>query len=324
MAATIRITAQFSTTEIVLATCATIALTTAFRLLLGLVFGISLLYAIYYPVIIAIALLLGARAAIAATLMTIVAVWWSVMPPKFSFSPLSPSDIANFVLFGAACLALIAIATFYRSSLEIVAQQQKQLDYMLRETQHRGRNLLTMLHLIARHTIRDEQERARLIGRMQAIAHTQDLIDEFGDNIDMRTLFMTELARVFYDLDSVASFEGPPLLLSGPAAKSLRLVIHELTMNAAKHGALSVMGGRVLIAWQAHDDVVILKWTEVNGPAVEPPRMLNFGSQLMEQSLVDLSGRSVPEYLSTGYCYTITLDARRLRLQPSETPQVRH
>lgn len=95
-------------------------------------------------------------------------------------------------------------------------------------------------------------------------------------------------------------------------------------MNAAKHGALSVMGGRVLIAWQAHDDVVILKWTEVNGPAVEPPRMLNFGSQLMEQSLVDLSGRSVPEYLSTGYCYTITLDARRLRLQPSETPQVRH
>ena len=47
---------------------------------------------------------------------------------------------------------------------------------------------------------------------------------------------------------------GPPILLKPQAALFLTLVLHELSTNAAKYGALSAPGGRVEIAWSIAGD----------------------------------------------------------------------
>jgi two-component sensor histidine kinase len=67
------------------------------------------------------------------------------------------------------------------------------------------------------------------------------------------------------------------------------LAIHELTTNAAKHGALCVAEGRVEVTWHLAEksDVPALfcEWQEVNGPPVEPPKVSGFGSMLLKRVL---------------------------------------
>jgi two-component sensor histidine kinase len=61
---------------------------------------------------------------------------------------------------------------------------------------------------------------------------------------------------------------------------------HELATNAAKHGALSVPGGRVAVSWRLEDGapgVLRLRWAETGGPPVaRPPTRRGFGSRVLE------------------------------------------
>ena len=63
-------------------------------------------------------------------------------------------------------------------------------------------------------------------------------------------------------------------------------MLHELSTNAVKYGALSDGDGRVSIAWQkARSDGAAqlrLTWRERNGRLVSPPEQEGFGTQLIE------------------------------------------
>ena len=67
------------------------------------------------------------------------------------------------------------------------------------------------------------------------------------------------------------------------------MAIHELTTNAAKHGALSVSGGRVAVAWQIKPSgtrpTLRFTWTERGGPPVHKPTRQGFGSRLLQRVL---------------------------------------
>jgi hypothetical protein len=58
-------------------------------------------------------------------------------------------------------------------------------------------------------------------------------------------------------------------------AQATAVVLHELTTNAAKYGALSVPDGRIQIEWSS-DSV------GTGGPVVELPKSRGFGSKVME------------------------------------------
>jgi two-component sensor histidine kinase len=63
----------------------------------------------------------------------------------------------------------------------------------------------------------------------------------------------------------------------------MAVVLHELTTNPAKYGALSVPDGRIHIEWSS-DSVgpIVLHWIETGGPPVELPKSRGFGSKVME------------------------------------------
>jgi len=71
-------------------------------------------------------------------------------------------------------------------------------------------------------------------------------------------------------------------------ALAFGLVFHELTTNAAKHGALSVPNGRVEIDWKVDDDSrrLHLQWMESGGPRVEKPARRGMGSRVIESGLM--------------------------------------
>jgi two-component sensor histidine kinase len=71
------------------------------------------------------------------------------------------------------------------------------------------------------------------------------------------------------------------------------MALHELTTNAAKHGALSVLGGAIEVTWSVLDEAeraLRFEWVEKNGPIVTAPVRRGFGSQLLERVLTHQIG----------------------------------
>src|SRR5262249_39514648 len=85
------------------------------------------------------------------------------------------------------------------------------------------------------------------------------------------------------------SIEGPGIALKPEAAQNLGLALHELAVNAAKYGALSVPSGRVSITWTQRgdrdDNSVELDWQEQLGPKVKIRRKKGVGSLVIERTL---------------------------------------
>jgi two-component sensor histidine kinase len=67
------------------------------------------------------------------------------------------------------------------------------------------------------------------------------------------------------------------------------MAIHELTTNAAKHGAFSTSEGRVEVRWNVAErptgPVLNLTWRETGGPPVRKPERQGFGSRLLQRLL---------------------------------------
>ena len=54
----------------------------------------------------------------------------------------------------------------------------------------------------------------------------------------------------------------------GEAARSISLIVHELTTNAAKYGSLSKNKGIVEVKWSDEDGHCQFRWREKDGPPV--------------------------------------------------------
>ena len=91
--------------------------------------------------------------------------------------------------------------------------------------------------------------------------------------------------------------DGPPVVLASELAVPLGMAVHELTTNAAKHGALAEAHGRVEIRWHVVDEAGARKlcwvWNEHDGPPVGLPTREGFGSKLLNRVLTAQIGADV-------------------------------
>jgi two-component sensor histidine kinase len=101
-------------------------------------------------------------------------------------------------------------------------------------------------------------------------------------------LVESELAPFRNDATNRIHVRGPALTIPAKQAISISLVLHELTTNAVKYGALSKNGGCVQLAWKTEQDAdvryLLLDWIETGGPPVKPPVHRGFGSALIKSS----------------------------------------
>jgi two-component sensor histidine kinase len=105
-------------------------------------------------------------------------------------------------------------------------------------------------------------------------------------------------------------------VISGSAAQTVSLLIHELGTNAAKYGALSNADGRISISWSIDDRVqgstLRFRWQESGGPPVKQATSRGFGSTLLEASV--LGGSSRISYEPDGLIYVFEAPLRGLAL----------
>nr|WP_204262807.1 PAS domain-containing protein [Methylobacterium sp. BTF04] len=171
---------------------------------------------------------------------------------------------------------------------------------MNHELGHRMKNLLAMVQSIALQTLRGATDvgtvKEILSERLIALGKAQDIL--LGNDLDRAAVGAVIRGGVgVHDEVGRFRYDGPDVEISRSAALSLSLMIHELTTNAAKYGALSVQDGRVAVTWSlvagADEADFCIAWRESGGPVVVAPTRKGFGSRLIERGLSGQVGAEV-------------------------------
>lgn len=178
-------------------------------------------------------------------------------------------------------------------------EQNEAIENLLREVNHRAKNMLTLIMALARRSAPGNEEfLKRFMRRIQALAANQDLLVERAwRSVDMADLVDAQLAFAIDRAKSALTHAGPRVELTARAAETLGLALHELATNALKYGALSQLGdadagrnagqseartgGRVDIGWTLEGGRIRIEWTETGGPPVAAPEREGFGSSVI-------------------------------------------
>lgn len=182
-------------------------------------------------------------------------------------------------------------------------------DILLAETRHRMKNLLATVRALASRTATEGRSaveyRDAFLGRFEALMDAQDIALSGPSTAD----FAKIVGRVAKLASSEAAFvrHGPSVALGAPQVLPLGLILHELTTNALKYGALSADGGKVTVTWSVAGragggQTLAIDWREENGPRVAPPERFGFGAQLIEYGVKqDLGGTAELDFEPEGF-----------------------
>ena len=165
-------------------------------------------------------------------------------------------------------------------------EAEERQNLLAREVDHRARNALAVIQSIIRLTRAKSVDDyvAAIEGRIKALARAHTLLsDSRWHGADLATLVAEELAP--YRTGDKVTIEGPDISLQPSTAQGLALALHELATNAAKHGALSSVKGKVNLSWQLRPDALVLNWAENGGPQIAPPAARNFGLRVIRASI---------------------------------------
>ena len=184
-------------------------------------------------------------------------------------------------------------------------RSEEQIRRLLREVNHRSKNLLAAVQAMARLTV-DPQEAAGFSERIRGLATSQDLLVKSewrGANLE--ELVRSQLSHFAKLIGSRIALGGTRVVVSASAAQTLGMVLHELAANAGKYGALSGSAGDVRIEWaldrKAPDTNFVMSWTESNGPLVTEPGRKGFGSTVaFDLVRSNLQGEVDFEFAPTG------------------------
>jgi two-component sensor histidine kinase len=206
------------------------------------------------------------------------------------------------------------------------AQERQRL--LLRETNHRLKNLFAMIDaliMLSVRSARTPQEFAdSLRGRLIALLKAKELVrpgfkDE--DHVSERTTVCALIRAVLKPYDDAASREritvsGPEVEVGPNAVTSLALALHETATNAVKYGALSKPGGAIRVTWEMQDDSLHLVWEEFDGPEIlVPSQSPGFGTYLTQRSIVNqLGGKLDCDWQRSGLKLRLQVPLSQLRL----------
>ncbi|WP_323036301.1 PAS domain S-box protein [Pararhodobacter sp.] len=190
---------------------------------------------------------------------------------------------------------------------------EAQIQTLLREINHRSKNLLSVVQVIAQQTGRLYQGDEFLAGfnkRLASLSSNQDvLIRSRGKDIDLETLARAQVAHLLDPNDAQISLGGPPVQLQESVSQAIGMAFFELATNAAKYGALSQDCGKVTLTWQithGPDPALEISWLETDGPPVAPPRREGFGYQVTGPILEGTtSGETRHDYAPDGFRWTL-------------------
>jgi PAS domain S-box-containing protein len=206
---------------------------------------------------------------------------------------------------------------FFGSQIDVTEFRKVQIleaseHRLLKEVDHRARNVLAIVNGIVRLTRSEDAARyaAAIQQRVKALAEAHTLLADRGWREAPLDAVIRQQAPGSYVDRGRVRVAGPEVMISAFVVQPLALVVHELFDNAIVHGALSGPEGAIEITWTDAGDYggFQLSWTETGGPKPESDPTPGFGG-LMITGMIErqLRGQLRREWSSDGLSVIISL-----------------
>jgi PAS domain S-box-containing protein len=198
---------------------------------------------------------------------------------------------------------------------------EEQQTTLVAELNHRVKNILAIVQSVAAQTVRSsgslENFSDAFAGRLKALAIAHDMLTQTRwIGIGLSELLAAVLEPYRSPEAPRVSISGEPILLPARAVVPLSMVLHEMTTNAAKYGALSSRRGNIEITWQVTGDIeksVELVWLESGGPKVKAGTSTGFGTTLIDHVIRhDLDGNTTIDFDPAGVRWMIAFPVNGL------------
>ena len=255
-------------------------------------FGVTLLFASFYPAVFLATLVGGAATGTFTAVMSIAVVWFLFFPAEGGI------NAPNLLFFLLNAVLIVWVCDSFRELVQRVLAHEKERQMLLNESQHRSKNLLQVAQTVVSRSLSDRQDLAeKICGRLRSISTADELLlNSKSQYVDVRELLEAEL-RVYGG--KRIGFVGPVLSVSSPVARSLALICHELATNAAKYGCLS-NGGSLLITWVETGSRLRLRWEESGVSNFTPSHTKGFGLQMIDALVLAHHGHITSSYKADG------------------------
>lgn len=199
---------------------------------------------------------------------------------------------------------------------------------LLAELDHRVKNILAEVAAITSSKRQGSYSSGEFLqsldGRIRSMANAHSLLSKNGwQSVGIDALVRSQLAP--YATGENVMISGTDIVLPSAEIKALSKVLHELTTNAAKYGALSVPDGKVSISWGRKPNgqaaTLVLEWCEVGGPPVTSNVQSSYGTSLIRELIPhELGGNVDLVFASDGAFCRIEFPLEDLRDPAGRTP----
>jgi len=188
-------------------------------------------------------------------------------------------------------------------------EAERRQELLVRELQHRTKNLLAVIQSIATNTLKGSSDLETFVGRLHALALAQEFVAAGPQGgVPLYRLVEAGLAA----FGGRAKIEGNELVLNGRFAQNIALLIHELATNAVKYGAFSSPAGWVAIRWKTtigDSPRLRFHWGEHDGPSIQGSGRKGFGTLLMalfSESSIEFSPGGLTYDFSVPLCEVLS------------------
>lgn len=224
------------------------------------------------------------------------------------------------LLLTATVASLVARSRDSRASADALSKSNQQISLLMKEINHRSKNLLSLIQAIARQTSAGSPTNfSDSFGkRLASLSASQDLlVKNKWQDIELSELLKSQLAHFSDLLGKRILLSGPKTFLDAANAQTMSMAIHELATNATKYGALSNDVGMVRINWYCNgmgpNMTFHFHWIESDGPQVTPPESKGFGSKVTGMMVqMSLEGEIERNFDPEGFSWHLVCPHRKL------------
>jgi two-component sensor histidine kinase len=252
----------------------------------------------FWAMIVIITFVSGPLIGLVAVAISAVVCWYLFVSP-FGFDFSGPAIIQTLGFTLASSINVLFI--------HLLRQIGEDQQVLIRELNHRARNLFSVIQAVASRSLPAEG-RKEFLERLYAMAKADQLISNASmPSIPLRNVVGETLA-MFKDR-AIAVSLPEHLEISGRSALYFSLLLHELSTNAAKYGALRSdrPDGTIEIRVALADRQLCLSWEERGVGAIPEFERSGFGFDLMNQIARILNGKTAIARHGDGIRYEIAI-----------------
>ena len=247
-------------------------------------------------------------------------------PYEIDFRIMVGDDVRWISARGQGADAGIVERVMFGIFLDVTGRKQAEEgnELLAGEMSHRVKNLLSiassLTHMTSRSAATIEEMAKGLTERLTALGRAHDLVRPLPGSEGKAALLGDLLSVLLAPYDDQGAFAGrirvavPRMGVGERTAMTLSMVIHELSTNSVKHGALSADEGTLDVSSTADEQNVTLTWAESGGPTVlAAPEVQGFGSKMISRSISQqFDGALTYDWRPTGLVVTLRMRKDRL------------